>query len=100
MNHTMAGSYSSDSGEDFSSSSSSAEDGDQLDLGTEFQPVLTCWTWEQHKCLLQRVDDWKASKYPKACKLVLQGAMKDLSSLSTAPPTEQLKVVRHNMSYF
>jgi len=96
----MSDSYSSDSGEDFSSGSSSADDGDQSDIGTEFQPVLTHWTQEQHKCLLHRIDDWKASKYPKAQKLVLQGAIKDLSSLSTAPPTEWLKVVCCNMSDF
>ena len=89
----MSHSHSDDSGEDFASIPSSGDEGDESDIGTEFQALPQNWTREQKKVLMHRVDDWKASKYPKARKLVLQGAMKDLANLDISPEAEGLKIV-------
>jgi hypothetical protein len=82
-----------DSGEAFDdiSSGSSSEDGNHGDA--EFLPMAESWTVEQLNVLLLRVDDWKTSKNTKSRKLIIQGAMAELSTLPIAPPEDGLLLV-------
>jgi hypothetical protein len=73
------------------SEGSSGEDGNHAD--TEFLPMAESWTIEQLNVLQLRVEDWKASKNKKAQKLIVQGAIADLSMLPIAPSNDGLTLV-------
>jgi hypothetical protein len=82
-----------ESGEAFDdiSAGSSGEDGNHAD--TEFLPMAESWTIEQLNVLQLRVEDWKASKNKKSQKLIVQGAVADLSMLLIAPSNDGLALV-------
>lgn len=91
--YTMSNSAGDSSSEDFDTTQSDrSHDGDQSEVATEFHPIARTWTPEQTKVLLARVDDWKASKYAKAQRLVIQGAVGDLLKLPNAPPIDGLRI--------